>query len=243
MVNISGIASLSFVARATIGARHVGTRREIVANETYQLVRGWSVSGSREKLLAHEGAERLRRALKSAPRCDNSIECMRGVRMPSADAPTWERLGPPQPGPSLRDGRYNTQEGVVLYLASTHEGVAREFKWNIGDVWVQQYVIPGDELRVADFSPPACSDEFLNTVFWWAETAGETGCPAPAAFSQTVAEIVRDEFDGMLVPGIRGDDGHRYRNVIMFQPCRSWRAWGIKDLKPILLSQVAAQIG
>jgi RES domain-containing protein len=241
VVHLSCVASGTSGVRATIGARHAGTNRAIVADETYQFVWRWAVSGSRDDLLAHEGAERLRLAAKVAPLYRGSITCMRGVRHESTESPTWEAMGPPPPGSHLRGGRYNVEGDVVLYLAETHQGVIREFRGDIDRVWVQQYSIPGAAMRIGDFSPAAYCDEFSNRVFWWTESAGEAGCPAPAAFSQAVAEILRDEFDAILVPGVRGDDSHHYRNVIVFRPSTVWRAWPLQDVAPALLSEMAAQ--
>lgn len=240
---VSAVASGSSSGRATMGAEHVGTGRQIVGDETYQFVWNWAVSGPRETLLAHEGAQRLRVALKAATTRADTITGVRGVRLRSSDAPTWEMLGPPPPGPNLRGGRYNARAEVVLYLADTWEGVAREFRGDIEGVWIQQYSIPGGKLRIADFSPDACPDNLLKQVFWWAETAGDNGCPASAAFSQAVAEIVREAFDGMVVPGVRGDHAHRYRNVVMFRPSTLWRTWSVKDIRPVLLSEAVAREG
>ena len=63
----------------------------------------------------------------------------------------------------------------------------------------------------------------LNHAFWWAEIANkEDG--TKFLFSQFVAGGVANLFDGMIVPGVRGDDSTRYDNIVIFRPDR-WRDW------------------
>jgi hypothetical protein len=63
----------------------------------------------------------------------------------------------------------------------------------------------------------------IASACWFAELAAEKGDPT-FAFSQFVAALVSDGFDGMRVPGVRGTDAVRYTNVVMFSHER-WLEW------------------
>ena len=82
----------------------------------------------------------------------------------------------------------------------------------------------------------ALSDPFVNSVFWFAEGAGELGSNVSLSFSQIVSELVAHRIDGMVVPGVRGDDRVKYRNVIVFNPHPKWPEWLEQRSDPKLIS-------
>jgi hypothetical protein len=52
----------------------------------------------------------------------------------------------------------------------------------------------------------------------------------------TVAAIVAEHFDGMVVPGVRGDRHQTYANVVLFRPLDRWRDWAARDTVPRMLT-------
>jgi len=108
---------------------------------------------------------------------------------------------------------------------------------------------------------PGDFDDLLNHVFWWTETASPD-CGAQFVFSQFVAGRVASavaaghandgcnalsrcsippvacgRFDGMLVPGVRGDQSTRYDNVVLFRPHDRWQDWLTEGCSPQRLRQ------
>lgn len=54
--------------------------------------------------------------------------------------------------------------------------------------------------------------------------------PTGYIFSQVLAEITQEaEYDGMIVPGVRGNRDLQYRNVVVFNPLDKWPAWSCQD--------------
>jgi hypothetical protein len=92
------------------------------------------------------------------------------------------------------------------------------------------------KLRVADFS--RTEDHFLTGVFFIAEECNvERRGRSNYIFSQIVAQLVADHFDGMLVPGVRGNRDARYNNVVVFQPGGDWEAWLEPRSEPYFLPE------
>ena len=67
------------------------------------------------------------------------------------------------------------------------------------------------------------TSKFVNQVFWFAETP-VSGSSDDYEFSQFVAQVVSRRFEGMIVPGVRGDKSFRYNNVVIFEP-GNWKRW------------------
>jgi hypothetical protein len=120
---------------------------------------------------------------------------------------------------------------TVLYLCDSIQGVFNELAKNGGGgLILQDYLLP-PSLRLANFADP-CVSEFLQGAFDMAENSmvdgrvGRTGY----LFSQVLAEITLEaEYDGMIVPGVRGNRDLRYRNVVVFNPLDKWTAWSCQD--------------
>jgi hypothetical protein len=47
-----------------------------------------------------------------------------------------------------------------------------------------------------------------------------------------VADRVAKLFDGMIVPGVRGDESFRYFNIVVFCPNERWRSWLTEGSNP-----------
>lgn len=239
-VGLRGTAVGSSSASATIGASHAGTGRSIVADGDYELAWRWAELKSREEMTVHAGHERFVQSLAELRRHTEEIECVRGRLLPPSPAPKWDVMGPPPENSNPRAARYNGDGCCVLYLSDSCDGVARERRGDVNDVWIQNFRIPAGELRIADVSGHAV-ESFLNRAFWWAELAGEEGSRASIEFSQLIAEIMSREFDGMVVPGVRGAHGRLYRNIVMFRPHPAWRSWVCKEEDPMLLKTCLEQ--
>ncbi|MFC2078829.1 RES domain-containing protein [Candidatus Bipolaricaulota bacterium] len=150
-----------------------------------------------------------------------------------------KEFGPPceEKAPS---GRYNKQHEPVLYLCDVAAGVRCELRHRKADgkLCCQQYLIPSGSMRIVDFSQG--KPGFLGTqVLSVAEerSSGSRDAAYPL-FSQTVAEIVRDEgYDGMVARGAQGKSGDHYRNIVIFDPWldRRWITWLAPSTEPIVL--------
>src|SRR3954469_14349513 len=65
-------------------------------------------------------------------------------------------MGPPPQNGNVGEGRYNRADQHVLYLSESVEGVRQEqAAWNVkGIPYSQEYCIPVQQLRIADFCSP-----------------------------------------------------------------------------------------
>ena len=90
-------------------------------------------------------------------------------------------------------------------------------------------------LRIADLTDiPA--DHFVAAVFSQAESCKVAGRgPDSYLFSQVVAEIVSTRFDGMRIPGVRGESDFHYSNVVVFSPHPAWPTWLVPGSDPYRL--------
>jgi hypothetical protein len=133
----------------------------------------------------------------------------------------------PLPTSSALPGRYNRKGEAVLYLCTSCEGVSAE-KGAPPEgeaLWVQEYRLPLEQQNIVDASHlPA--DSFAATVFWVAESQRDRNLEdGKLRLSHTVAELVTAEYDGMYVPGVRGDRKLSYSNLVVFRPATHWRDW------------------
>ena len=156
------------------------------------------------------------------------LACIRGQYI-ETPPPSRDRMGPlPADHAYFTSGRYSVRGCRVFYLASTEEGVRLELAaWvRPGEVWLQRFTIPVT-LRIADFSQTP-EDHLLTSAFSIAEDCmlDEQGGLPTYDFSNLLASVVAEHFDGMLVPGVRGQRGkQRYRNVVIFRYHDDWRDW------------------
>lgn len=210
--------------------RH-NTGRDIHESEWWAPVNGWAKLPTFEKMMRHELANRFRKYVEDkTPKTGDPLSVFRGRGIKDGTVPNSKQMGPPPTDGHVEDdGRYNKAGKAVLYLSSTDDGVRREQDaWNVEGVpYVQEFVLPLDGLRIADFTDHG--DDFINTVFDNAERCKVSGFDINNyLFSQTVAEIVATKFDGMMVPGVRGDADSHYTNVVIFDPHEPkdrWHGW------------------
>ena len=146
--------------------------------------------------------------------------------------PSPEDMGPPLEEHS-KDGRYNCRGQRALYLSDSEEGVLRELAYE--PMYIQCFEIPTGRLRIADLRQIS-SDSFLSGTMWHSEFAGLSGYPTKV-FSQTVGEIVGRHFDGMAVPGVRGESGGHYSNIVILRNLGSWKEWLKAGIVPYKLLQ------
>ena len=207
------------------------TGREVRGNEGYALAAEWAKLETRAKLLNHPACEEFRRLVPSAPRLsDTALIFFRGKG--GSEAPSAKRMGP-----GCREGRYNRSGDRMLYLSDSEEGVLCELRTRqIQGIYVIRYRLPLDKLNIADFTKIP-DDHFVATVFSKAEECKVDGRgPNSYIFSQLVAELVMARFDGMRIPGVRGNRGFWYSNVVIFQPYPNWRDWLEQETTPYRLS-------
>lgn len=232
--NITAESGMSLIWTLTYG--HTG--REVRGNEGYALAAEWAKLETRAELLNHPACEEFRRFVPSAPRLsDTALVFFRG-RGVTSEPPRVDQMGPPLLDCDPSGGRYNRRGERVLYLSDSEEGVLRELSaWHVeGIPWVQRYRLPLDKLHIADFTIIP-DDHFVAAVFSKAEECNVDGRGSNSyIFSQLVAELVMAHFDGMRIPGVRGNRGSWYSNVVIFQPYPDWRDWLEHETTPYRLS-------
>jgi len=167
---------------------------------------------------------------------DGEILLFRGQRrFGESYAPSSHDMGPP-PAVVAREGRYNKDHESVLYLSESEVAVLEEPIAGDGPLWIQRFVVRTDQLLIADFSSLR-TDDFVSKVFWFAELAGNSDVAVRILFSQLVASLVAQQFDGMRVPGVRGSKDLHYSNVVIFRAESRWRRWLDADCPPYAIAK------
>lgn len=225
--NLSGAATISFRPTGTISASFAGTGRYVTCDSDYAAVSNWAQAPSPGDLIAHEACARFRRELSRIAALDLSVlQCLRGRTAPfTRTPPAADEMAPPPADRTDDRGRYNRRGESVLYLSDSEEGIRRELAGRQGPIWIQRFILRPATVRIADLrlNLPG-THRFMRSVLWFAELAGQQGYPG-VDFSQTLAQIVGQRFDGMMVPGVRGDGTFTYHNIVLFRPESRWRAW------------------
>jgi hypothetical protein len=143
-------------------------------------------------------------------------------------------MGPP-PSNKAKAGRSNQEKESVQYLCGSEAGIQLEPIDGPGPLWIQRFSLPTEQLSIADFGTLR-NEDFCNLVFWFAEQAGNPGVPISLGFSQFVASLVVQRFDGMRVPGVRGNKDCFYFNVVIFRAESRWIDFLETDSPPFLLT-------
>jgi hypothetical protein len=224
-VNLGGSVSAAGEARGILGRGHTG--RSVPVDADYAVAREWFEAGDFAAIVSHPAAARFREEMQAVSLATGTTTCVRG-RPDDGTIHGWRDMGPPPA--ATRNNRYNRIGDFAFYLCDSDTGVFREVASPTGKVFLQDYQIPFDQLRVADLCDERLSD-FMRAVFDFAETCGfvERGGSDDLSFSQAVAHLVREmSFDGMLVPGVRGEKGHHYRNVVLLG-AHSWEEWSLRE--------------
>jgi len=221
---------------ATISATYVHTGRYVTCGVEYEWVQSWARMPSKSILLLHPATAKLTEELLSVHPIDQRlIRGYRGRRIREGDPiPELSRdMGPPRPGNTNDKGRYNEKGHPALYLCESEYGVRRELSGE-GRLFVQEFILPTNEIRIADLRQ-LDPNGFLAATMWHAEMAGQGEYPT-VRFSQVVATIVNKRFDGMAVPGVHGDDSQTYSNIVIFpRRLRNWPKWAVSQKKPFEL--------
>ena len=226
---LKGIAYGKSTVLATISATFSPTGRYVTCNEEYGMVNSWSKMETREGLLIHSISNNFIKSLNDVPLKIVSSEVFYRGRCCEEDqiiASSFQ-MGPP-PKFLAVSNRYASQGEAVLYLSDSENGVKRELEGRPGKMFIQKFKFNYSDLKVADFSLYD-SSSFLNAVMWHCELSGSEGYSS-IVFSQTLAEMIRNKFDGMLVNGVRGNDKIRYKNLVIFNPTDKWESWIYDDV-------------
>jgi hypothetical protein len=229
IVELSVSVGLGLDASAMWSSVRGHTGREVKGDQAYGYAVEWASLNTRDQLFAHAAAEDFRSLVaKASCLTDETLTLFRG-RSVDCEPPSPEQMGPPPLELATRGGRYDRPGDHVLYLSDSEDGVLREYdRWHkSGSPYIQRFCLRTmlHDLRIADFtSGPA--DHLVTAVFAKAEDCNVSGrAPESYLFSQTVAELVAEQFDGMRVPGVGGAPGAHYSNVVVFRPHPSWVAW------------------
>lgn len=224
-VEVGGFVTSSGEVGGVVGRSHTG--RSTPINVDYSTAREWTESGNFDAIVSNPIASRFREQIRIVPRAVGIKACVRG-RLDDGTIIGWRQMGPPPRG--ARANRYNRSGDFAFYLCDSESGVLRELTPGDGRVFLQRYQVPFDELRLANF----CDDNlsgFIKAVFDLAEACGlpDRGGSDDLSFPQAVAHLVRAEgFDGMVVPGVRGDQSNHYQNVVILVD-HPWEGWSAKD--------------
>ena len=210
------------------------TGRRVRGDRHHEAVRNWIRCTDDTSLRAHAGCEQFVQELRRVQIIRAPLTCYRG-------RPHAGEMGPPTDA-QAGAGRYNRDGVGVLYMSDLEVGVQRELRARPSSgpfgvqrfIWVQRFIITPQARGIADLTMVDPASVIASTC-WFAELAAPDGEPT-FAFSQFVAALVSDGFDGMRVPGVRGTDAVRYTNVVMFSPAERWRDWIDTSTGPTRLS-------
>jgi hypothetical protein len=214
--------------RATLSATQVRTGRHIVADRLHSLVQAWAFGEGSASVGEIEAA--VAQDLRNAPLIGgNEVTCYRGRLFADGYFPTRADMGPPPENNTSR-GRYNCGESRALYLCEVAEAVSREVSSGEERLWIQQYVLPTNDLKLLDLRLSS-GTELLNHTMWFAENAGDHGA-ATHDFSNQVSALVRGMCDGFIASGVRGEEGFRYCNIVVLRRLHEWESWMAPGVGP-----------
>lgn len=207
------------------------TARSVTAGPDYYFAEEWSKCSEGDQMESHPACKMFLTELRSIPAASGiPLQCVRGRLQNDRPIEGWLDMGPPnQPIAS----RYNSSDEVALYLADSEKGVLRELRPDRGKIlFLQNYRIDPSLYRIADFSAENLS-EFVASIFDFTESSNVVNRGfgrSDWSFSQLVGRLVKEAaFDGMIVPGVRGDNNFQYCNVVMFDARDRWKTWNSRD--------------
>jgi hypothetical protein len=208
-------------ARGILGAGYTG--REIDVEKGHALARQWLESHETSRECPLDIETRFLTSLASAIEGTLEGPLFRGRFFKESPNSVFE-FGPP-PAELTRRGRYNDAGHPVLYLCSSPSGVVRELGpsrpgWS---VWFQRFRLPS-ELKILD-ARRLSDDSFASAVFWVIESSRNRSEGDPPRLGTRVAELIALRYDGMVVPGVRGEPGDLYSNAIIFRPGDRWKGY------------------
>ena len=210
--------------------RYGHTGRDVLGSEAERRAIEWAAVATRDEILNHPVAEEFRALIQTAPRIAGDPMTLfrgRGIRDGEPMPPSVDQMGPLPLSRMPQAGRYHREGERALYLADSAEGVRREMEawFTVGAPYVIRVTVPVTSLRIADFCGlPA--DHLLTAAFARAELCNVPGRgPANYVFSQAVGTLVAESFDGMRIPGVRGEPGAHYTNLVLFGHRAEWPSW------------------
>jgi hypothetical protein len=203
--------------RGVLGATYTG--RSIDVEGRYPEAKNWveNFENSHEEALELERELLESLGLAAAEAFETPLFRGRSLSRPPCSSYDF---GPPPPD-QARPGRYNADGVPALYLCSSVYGVMRELGLPPGGrkVWVQRFRVP-PEYRIADARELAI-DSLAAAVFWLIES-GRDLASLPPLLGQRLGQIIAAKFDGLVVPGVRGEPNELYSNVVIFKPGDRW---------------------
>jgi len=188
------------------------TGRSIEASAKYAVAKDWLNTYEISQEQRSDLEQEFLKSLGAAEEFDEPVFRGRCLCKPPD---SWRKFGPPSQEKAKR-GRYNAAGTPALYLSSSKNGVKKELGSSKEGKqhWIQQFRI-SPELRIADGRKVA-QDSLAAVVFLLIERGRELG--APPLLGQRIGQIVMGEFDGLIVPGVRGNANEPYWNVVVFRP-------------------------
>lgn len=171
---------------------------------------------------------------------NNRLSLNEGVFYRAVDSSIKKDLSSNQIGPSPKgasDGRYNTCGEKCIYLIDRVDFLYDEL--NSSSILTQKFKITTDKLQIADFSSENKNlHNNLSLAFDMAER-GMTSSGYPFEdelqshgqsrylVSQLLSTCFKKHaWDGLYIPGIHGNSGQQYHNLVIFGPAvDQWEKW------------------
>ena len=196
------------------------TGREVEVGPGYALAEEWLAYCSDADRVHLRFEEKFTAELRSAVAVSYAKPLFRGRR--DFNSPPVAPVSPLDFGPNPKKSRqrYNWEGIGALYLCDSVLGVIGE----LGapdpgyELWTQEFLLPRT-LKLFDGAGVSPSS-FMSAVFLLVERQREPERERPALGAR-IGDIVRAaNFDGMIVPGVRGKRAkiEPYSNVVVFEP-------------------------
>lgn len=227
---VSASIHCSVTVSAIASQRYGHTGREVMGSEAERRAIEWASLSTHDEILCHNVAEDFRHLMSDAPVLSGDYLVLfrgQGIRDGQPIPPSIERMGPLPNDRTPGEGRYHRHGERVLYLADSEDGVRREMEawFTQGTPFVIRLEVPLATLRIADLSDLP-TDHLITSAFSRAEMCKvKNRGPDNYIFSQCIGSLVADGFDGMRIPGVRGEPGAHYKNVVLFNRLGDWPTW------------------
>lgn len=204
-------------SRGILGATYTG--RSIDVEGEYRLAKAWLEDYETSPGERPELERQLVQSISLAAGSTFEAPVFRG-RFFNIPPGSFQDFGPPPPDRASR-GRYNAEGIPALYLCSSVSGVISELGSppSGSSLWVQAFHI-SSELRMAD-ARELPIDSLAAAVFWLIES-GRDRALSPPRLGERVGHLIGTDYDGLVVPGVRGEPNDLYWNAIVFRPGGRW---------------------
>ncbi len=141
------------------------------------------------------------------------------------------------PSPSPSDGRYNAVGEKCIYLIDTIDFLYQEL--SSLSILVQKFNIPIDTMKIADLSPNnksihnslalafAMAESGMTSSGYRFEEQLQARSKSKYLISQLLSSYFKNnEWDGLYIPGVHGNVGDHYHNLVIFEPIvDKWEDW------------------